>query len=137
MISLKDFLSLKRVSFFWFIMPFFIDFTLLYFDNDKHSYLKLSILFFLILIFDYIYLKFIFFIKNKHCLFAFINSFLFLFFYYLYIFYFIVIINENTINLHLRARYIIPVAFVIVAYLLNKSRFKIKEIFYIINHGVW
>ena len=133
MIGFRDYLSLKRASFLFLIMPFLIEFILQFYYNEVFPYFKILILFIIIIIFDYIYLFIFNKLKNRIILFAITNSFLFIFFYYSNILLFFVTLNEHSLNLNLRAKYILPLVMVIIVYLIYKLRYRLNNSFYVLN----
>ena len=133
MIKLKEFVSLKRVSFFILIMPFYINFIFKLIDTDNPPYSILITNLLIILIFDYLYLNIFFVLKNKPLFFAFIHSLLILNFYYSYFLEFFILMNDYTFNIHLRGRYILPEILLIIIYLFYKYRNIIKNILFVLN----
>lgn len=133
MIGLRDFLSLKRISFLFLIMPFLIDFILQFYHNKVFLSFKIFILFIIIIIFDYIYYFIYYKLKNKIIIFSAIHAFLFIFFYYSNILLFFKTLDEHTLNLKLTAKYILPLIMVIIIYLIYKLKHKISNSFYVLN----
>jgi hypothetical protein len=133
MISLRELLSFKRVSFLAIIMPFFIDFLFTFENNSGIPYNQISILFIIILIFDYIYLYIFSKIKNRILLITFIHTSILFFFYFSYIVLFFSSINGFILNVNFKIRYIIPTVFGIVIFLIYINRSRLKMFNYVLN----
>ena len=131
--KIKELMSLKRASVLFLVLPFLVIFLLKIEDIDYLLSAKIFILIALILFFDYIYFATFQIFGSKAMLFIIIQSSLIVFFYYSYFLNFIIFINEHTINIHLRAKYILPEIFVFIILIQYKLRNKLKEMLHISN----
>ena len=131
--KIREILNIKRPSLFYLSMPILIDYNLGFINNENPPYFKLSILFVVFILFNCIYLKLYSIIKKMPIIFALIHSFLFLFYYYTYVLYFLNMINNNTINLDLRAKYILPAVLFFISYFIYIFRNKLNNIMYVTN----
>lgn len=133
MIKLQDLLTLKRASFFLLSMPFFFDFAFTCFNIDNPPFTKLFALFLIIGLCDCIFHLLFIKTRKRYIFFALTYALFILFYYYNYFILFFVKINELTLNLHLRAKYILPLVLLIIILLIIRFKNTIKTKLFILN----
>lgn len=133
MIKLQDLLTLKRASFFLLSMPFFFDFAYTCFNIDNPPITKLFALLLIIALCDGIFHLLFIKTRKRYIFFALTYALFILFYYYNYFILFFVKINDLTLNLHLRAKYILPLVLLIIILLIIRFKNTIKTKLFILN----
>ena len=126
---MKKYLNFRRFSFLITILPFFTEKLI---NSESLSISIFVILLLLIIIVDFLVYLTISMDKAK-LLSSIIIGLILVFFYYSFILTILVKINEYTLNLKLRAKYILPVTFGITTYFFFINRKIFEKIFYISN----
>jgi hypothetical protein len=131
--ELNKLLNLKRASVFILTLPFLVLSYIRMYENGKnYTTIQSIIIFFSIIILDFLFL---YFIENKkiYFLIALFYSILSVICYYTYFLNIIVFLNVRTFNIYIKAKYIIPLLLFVLFYLFYNMNKIFKSFFYVIN----